>query len=149
MSCPVAAGIIALWLQAKPDLTRNDIMGILERTSRHPEETLEYPNNKYGYGEIDAYRGLLDILGATTIKEISQHEPCDARIWADNGQLHIVFTNIPQESVSVTIYTAGGSIVHQTSINRGQQKVTMPLPTLGKGIYVVQLGTSGSTLIRI
>jgi subtilisin family serine protease len=149
MSCPVVAGIIALWLQAKPDLTRDDIMGILQRTSRHPEEALSYPNNKYGYGEIDAYRGLLDILGVTAIKEISQHEPNDARIWADNGLLHLVFDNVPTKPVTVTIYTTGGSIVHQTTITTSQPNITMPLPILDKGIYIVQLGTSGSALIRI
>ena len=118
MACPVAAGVIALWLQANPNLTRDDIMGVLQRTSRHPEEDMDYPNNKYGYGEIDAYRGLLDILGITAIKEISQHEPHDARIWASNDLLHIVFDKVPT------------------------------LPTLSKGIYVVQLGEMGSSLIR-
>lgn len=149
MACPVAAGIIALWLQAKPDLTRNDIIGILERTSRHPEDELDYPNNKYGYGEIDAYRGLLDILGASTIKEISQHEPHDAMLWANDGQLHIIFDKVPVQPVNISIYTTGGVRTYQTSITADQQNVTLPLPTLTKGIYVVQLGDSGSTLIRI
>ena len=140
------AGIIALWLQAKPDLTREDIIGVLQRTCRHPEEDLAYPNNKYGYGEIDAYRGLLDILGVTAIKEISQHEPADARIWANNGLLHISFSDAPSTSVPVTIYTTGGSVVYQTSVTSSQQKVTLPLPTMTKGIYVVQI-PSGSSLI--
>jgi hypothetical protein len=124
-------------------------MGILQRTSRQPEEALSYPNSKYGYGEIDAYRGLLDILGVTAIKEISLHEPNDARIWADNGQLHIVFDNVPTTPVAVTIYTIGGAVVYGSSINTNDSHVVLPLPTLGKGIYVVQLGTSGSALIRI
>lgn len=149
MACPVAAGIIALWLQAKPDLTRDDIMGVLQRTSRQPEEALSYPNSKYGYGEIDAYRGLLDILGVTAIKEISQHEPSDARIWASDGLLHIVFDNVPTTPVAVTIYTTGGSVVDRSPINTNDNHVILPLPTLGKGIYVVQIGTSGSALIRI
>ena len=149
MACPVAAGIIALWLQAKPDLTRDDIMGVLQRTSRYPEEALSYPNNKYGYGEIDAYRGLLDILGVTAIREISQHEPSDARIWASDGLLHIVFDNVPTTPVAVTIYTTGGSVVDRSPINTNDNHVILPLPTLGKGIYVVQIGTSGSALIRI
>jgi subtilisin family serine protease len=149
MSTPVVAGIIALWLQAKPDLTRDDIMGVIQRTCRHPEEDLDYPNNKYGYGEIDAYRGLLDILGVTAIKEISQHEPSDARIWASDGLLHIVFDNVPTTPVAVTIYTTGGSVVDRSPINTNDNHVILPLPTLGKGIYVVQIGTSGSALIRI
>lgn len=148
MSCPVVAGVIALWLQAKPDLTREDIIGVLQRTCRHPEKDIDYPNNKYGYGEIDAYRGLLDILGITAIKEISQHEPHDARIWAQDGLLHIVFDHVPATPVSVSIYSTGGARVYQTSISAQQTDITLPLPTLSKGIYVVQLGNSGSTLIK-
>ena len=51
MSTPVVAGAIALWLEAKPTLTKEEIMGVLERTSRHPEPELSYPNNRYGYGK--------------------------------------------------------------------------------------------------
>lgn len=149
MSTPVVAGVIALWLEAKPDLTRDDIIGILQRTSRHPEEELSYPNNKYGYGDIDAYRGLLDILSAAGIKEISQHEPQDATIWAQDGLLHIVFDNVSDKPVTLSIYTTGGARVYQTCIDASQHEVTLPLPTLGKGIYIVQLGTLGSQLIRI
>ena len=148
MACPVAAGVIALWLQANPNLTRDDIIGVLQRTSRHPEEKLDYPNNKYGYGEIDAYRGLLDILGITAIKEISQHEPHEASIWAENGQLHISFAKVPNQPVAISIYTTGGARVYQSSINTMHSDVTLPLPTLSKGIYVVQLGEMGSSLIR-
>ena len=148
MSCPVVAGVIALWLQAKPDLTRDDIVGVLQRTCRHPEEGIDYPNNYYGYGEIDAYRGLLDILDVTAIKEISQHEPHDARIWAQDGLLHIVFDHVPTTPVAVSIYTTGGARVYQTSLSTQQKDVTLSLPTLSKGVYVVQLGEMGSTLIR-
>ena len=149
MACPVVAGTIALWLQAKPDLTRDDIIGIFSRTCRKPEAELDYPNNKYGYGEIDAYRGLLDILGITAIKEISQHEPHDAAIWAQEGLLHVVFDTIPEKPITLSIYSTAGTRIYQTSITTNQSDVTLPLPTFGKGIYVVQLGNLGSTLIRI
>ena len=67
MSAPAVGGAIALWLQACPTLSPADILGILARTSRHPEPALDYPNNRYGYGEIDVYAGLLDILGHSDI----------------------------------------------------------------------------------
>lgn len=149
MSTPVVAGIIALWLQAKPDLTRDDIMGIFQRTCHHPEEGLDYPNNKYGYGEIDAYRGLLDILGVTAVEEISQHEPQNATIWAQEELLHIVFNKIPDAAITLSIYSTAGTRIYQTSVTSNQQNVILPLPAIGKGIYVVQLGNLGSTLIRI
>lgn len=63
MSTPVVSGCIALWLQAKPDLTREEIIDIFAHTSRHYDPLIAYPNNCYGHGEIDAYRGLLYLLG--------------------------------------------------------------------------------------
>jgi hypothetical protein len=40
MACPVAAGTIALWLQANPKLTRQDILGVISRTANHPDPSL-------------------------------------------------------------------------------------------------------------
>jgi hypothetical protein len=91
----------------------------------------------------------LDILGITAIKEISQHEPNDATIWAQEGLLHIVFDTIPEKPITLSIYSTAGTRIYQTSITTNQSDVTLPLPTFGKGIYVVQLGNLGSTLIRI
>jgi hypothetical protein len=121
----------------------------MERTCRHPEEELTYPNNKYGYGEIDAYAGLLDILSMTDIKEISHHEPQDATIWAQNGMLHIKFDKTSDKPLTVSIYATSGACIYKTDISANQPNVTLPLPIISKGIYVVQLGNLGSTLIRI
>ena len=71
MSTPVVAGIIALWLQAKPDLTPQEAMDIIANTSRHPDETLEYPNSQYGYGEIDAAAGIRYLI-QTSVQEVHQ-----------------------------------------------------------------------------
>ena len=73
MSCPHAAGIIALWLQAKPSLTVNDIKSVLKETCVNDTWTTEVANipsgNKIqaGYGKIDALAGLKKILGTTAI----------------------------------------------------------------------------------
>ena len=152
MSTPVVAGAIALWLEAKPTLTKDDIMGILERTCRHPEADLTYPNNRYGYGEIDVYRGLLDILGVTGIKEISQHHPQTVSISFKDGLLHLQFSELPQQPVTLSIYSTGGVLHYQQRLSVKQQEITLPLPIKGKGVYVVQLtgepSVAGSQLIR-
>ena len=67
MSCPIAAGIIALWLQLCPQLTPSDIMEVIQATSRRYDPLLTYPSNEYGWGEIDA------LAGATYIQ---QHFDC-------------------------------------------------------------------------
>ncbi len=62
MSSPVVAGAIALWLQADPTLSPTDCLSIFAVTCTHHDPTLTYPNNLYGYGEIDVTAGLQEVL---------------------------------------------------------------------------------------
>lgn len=62
MSSPVVAGAIALWLQAYPRLTPQDCLNVFAKTCRHYDASLAYPNNLYGYGEIDVTAGLQEVL---------------------------------------------------------------------------------------
>ena len=154
MSTPVVAGTIALWLQAKPSLTPDDIRGILQRTCQHPDEQLSYPNNYYGYGEIDAYKGLLDILGITGIQELSHHQPQGVRVTARDGLLHLQFAQKPSEPVLLSIYATSGTLLHRQWLTPTTQDVTIPLPIKPHGIYAVQLtskdqAVTGSQLIRL
>ena len=62
MATPVVGGIVALWLQACPTLTREQALEAIAATSSHPDMSLDYPNNTYGYGFIDAEAGLQYVL---------------------------------------------------------------------------------------
>ena len=77
MSSPVVAGIIALWLQANPDLSPADILDIFAHTARHTDTSLSYPNSDYGYGEIDAYAGIQYILETMGIDPCAQSQTCN------------------------------------------------------------------------
>lgn len=58
MSCPVTAGIIALWLQAYPNLSVSEIRDVIEHTSIYPPEVSDIPTEQLGYGYIQAASGL-------------------------------------------------------------------------------------------
>lgn len=58
MACPVVAGIVALWLEECPTLTTDQIIDVIAHTSTHYDESLSYPNNQYGWGQIDAKAGI-------------------------------------------------------------------------------------------
>ncbi|MBR1499009.1 MAG: cation:proton antiporter [Bacteroidaceae bacterium] len=62
MACPIVAGIIAQWMEAIPTLTREQIIEAFQATCTHHDPLLSYPNNDYGYGEIDAEAGLEYLL---------------------------------------------------------------------------------------
>lgn len=123
MATPVVAGIIALWLQAKPDLTPDDIIEVFSRTCRQPDPTLTYPNNQYGYGEINAYQGLLDILGINHIEQIEGNSnldnPAYYRVYTMSGHLVRVIQG-GQPFTSMTLNLAPGVYVVQ-SVHEGQE----------------------------
>jgi len=154
MSTPVVAGIIALWLQAKPDLTPEDIHQVLRNSCHHPDTTLVYPNNFYGYGEIDAYRGLLEILGLSKVKEICLYQPQAVRVRSDNGGLRLLFDDVPHDSFDVKIYALSGACIYSERLRIDGTEAIIVLPMLCKGVYAVQIESvnqklRGSSLIRL
>ena len=154
MATPIVAGAIALWLQAQPWLTPDDVKGVLQRTSRHIDPSADYPNNKDGYGEIDVYKGLLDVLSLTGIEEIDSYQPREARFDVSHeGLLTISFNSPPAHQVQVALFATSGVKVLSTVVDSGQERAQVDLHSLPKGVYAVQLTTEdasikGSTLIR-
>lgn len=91
MSAPVVTGAIALWLQADPTLTPADCLEIFSKTCTHYDMSLSYPNNLYGYGQIDVAAGLREVLrrkalGINTIGQKKVSEQYDNRIYLLDGR---------------------------------------------------------------
>ena len=147
MSAPVVTGIIALWLQADPTLTPKQIKELFAKTATHPEEDETYPNNRYGYGVIDAYKGLCEILNLNTnIPNFSDRQPQRLKISVDNKKLML---NTDTE-VTVSIYSLNGHLQRRTTTDNG----VVDLSDLQPAVYAVQINSddpsaTGSTLIRL
>ena len=62
MSAPIVAGTIALWLQANPSLSVNDVREILKYSARQDEYVKPADRQRWGAGKLDAYAGLLHVL---------------------------------------------------------------------------------------
>lgn len=91
MSTPVVTGAIALWLQADPTLTPADCLDIFAKTCTHYDASLSYPNNLYGYGQIDVAAGLREVLrrkalGINTVGQKKVSEQYDNRIYLLDGR---------------------------------------------------------------
>ena len=146
MSAPVVAGVIALWLQAKPDLTPEEVRQVLSRCCRQPDASLAYPNNLYGYGEIDAYRGLLEILGLSKVEGLSMHQSRHVLVRPVGSSLRLAFDVIPQSPVTVKVYDLSGSCIYTERKKVNSTEMTIDLPSVPKGVYAVQIATADQNL---
>lgn len=140
MATPVVAGVIALWLQAKPDLSPEEVMTTLSLTSRQPDPALTYPNNSYGYGEIDAYLGLLHILGVSQVETISHHQPRLLQCRMENGRIRLDYGDVPTAPLTVSLYSLKGLVLHQCQVAPGV--TTLPMPQLTSGLFVIQTNSN-------
>lgn len=62
MASPYVAGTIALWLEADPTLTLDDVRDILSFTAIRDEAVLKADPVQAGAGKLDAYAGLKEVL---------------------------------------------------------------------------------------
>ena len=113
MSCPHVAGIVALWMQAKPSLTANEILSVMKETcinDKYTTDPSKIPSGntvQTGYGKIDCLAGLKKILGTTAIERIiadenqmapSELKAVDAPVFDLKGQ------QVPKSQKGVVIY---------------------------------------------
>ena len=155
MATPAVAGAIALWLQAKPDLTPEEVMEVIGKTSLHPDSTLSYPNNEYGHGQIDVYAGLLELLHLTRIEDISTHQPARVTIRpAQDRRVRIAFDAAPAHDFMVSVYSADGRKLLARRLAGGSRVYELDLSCCLAGVYAVQVNggskdTTGSSLVRL
>lgn len=147
MSTPVSAGIVALWLQAARDkgkkLTSADIKEIAAKTSDNDEFTQAKPE-RFGSGKLNAYKGLLYVLGLydpSGISTVSTHQPAGATFRVSGD---LLYADGVADGTPASLYNLQGVLVSQTTVEGG----AISLAGLQKGVYAVQLGSLGSTLIR-
>lgn len=167
MATPVAAGIVALWLQAASesgiDLTVNDVKEIMEATAINDTYTTTGANaSHFGKGKIDALAGIQYILGSTP-------KPATPTIIADPTTLTFVAKADEQKSrtfdilselltddVSVTLTDANNVFsIDKTTITKAESEegatVTVSFRSATAGTYTgeVTLSSEGAEPVTI
>lgn len=140
MAAPAAAGVIALWLQACPTLTRDQVLQTIYATSLRDSFVQDAVNGSAS-GKIDAYAGLKYVLenfadpSAVSPPEITRlmvrylgagQAECVVPFGCDGGTLEV--------------YTLQGSLLQRTPFTGGSFRLQLP-----RGAYIVKAVTPRAT----
>jgi len=146
MSSPVVGGIIALWLEANPKLTPQDVLGVISRTSKALDVGTGEKDNYDGYGQIDAYAGLLDVLGLSGIRAIDSRHTA-SRTWLTGSTLHVDLGQVADKPFTARLFDVSGRLLHTLHFDAGQQQYSASV-SLPDGLLIVQL-PDGSTILKV
>lgn len=153
MATPMVSGIIALWLEACPTLTPEQIIEVIKKTGRKDDHTGEADdqgwNYRSGYGKIDAYEGLKEVLNIKAgINEMLNSEaPVTLQKSFDDWK--VLFNN-DESFADIRIYTTGGNLVKSEYIPspRCGQETVISLDGFAPGVYLFKIQTTASTMTR-
>lgn len=142
MASPYVAGSVALWLQANPTLTPQQVKEIFNHTAIQGDDYMEkgqtFPNNTWGYGRINVIGGLMAVIGQTEGVNDTQVADQMFRITTDRtARTATFFYAEGSGSPQVTVYNTLGQKVHATQLTRNGE--TVSLSSLPHGIYVFKL----------
>ncbi len=142
MSSPFAAGTIALWLQANPDLTGKDLKDIVISTASAPATE---PNNpQWGHGLLDAAAGLAKARELAHIDNVYQSASSDARSISIKkiGMDAFSFSWGSKSLSGCRIIDMSGREVKRQHTASNQPSVTIDCADLKDAIYIAEITAS-------
>ena len=151
MSTPFVTGVIALWYQANPNLTHEQIMTIIKETAINDEFTAQEGQNAWGYGKINPYEGLKRALKLASTDGINDMQNSEAPVsfHKGNNAWRILF-NTNESSASIRVTDLNGRLVAQQTLEqpkRGEETV-VSLESLPAGVYLINVTTTKANITR-
>ena len=140
MASPFVAGVVATWLQANPGLTPEDVVSILQKTSRRDSFTGDnLPTYLWGYGKLDAYEGIKEsLLCGTGIETGLADAP--HMIVCDGHDVRIVM-GYADSDIHMQLYNMQGECVASSAAGSASagEELTFALPGAANGIYIFKM----------
>lgn len=155
MASPAVTGILALWLEANPKLTYEDVLTIFKETARRDKTTGDADetgwNARSGYGKIDAYEGLkkaLEMANQSGINEMQNTEK-PVSFMKNSDEWKVLFNN-NETYAQLEVVSMNGQVVYNKRIEaprRGQEEL-INLQNLTPGVYVLHVNTLAGSITR-
>jgi len=147
MSSPYCAGVVASWLEAKPDLTYDEILDVFRHTSRLDKYTgkTNIPDNTWGYGKLNAYDGLLYLLGykddlneAAEQKMIGYVRDNIAHVAGLSGDVNLRVVDMTGKTVYAMSYS---------DMTMGEE-IEVDMNNMADGVYIISVNDNNLKVIK-
>lgn len=155
MATPAVTGIIALWLEANPKLTYENILDIMKTTGRRDSHVGTVDTNNWnatwGFGKIDAYNGLkkaLEMKGQSGIEETLNSE-APVTIQKNHNEWRVLFNN-NESFATLQVFNTNGQLVSSEYVDAprcGTERV-VNLSNFAPGVYLFKVSTTASSTTR-
>ena len=137
---PVLTGVIALMFEADPSLTATRIKTILQETARADNFTGEVPNTTWGYGKLDAYAALSEVIRIVNTEEFEASlsaqikvtpQPFSENVWIERP------LSATQKN-QVFLFDAQGQQIQSIIWEQGATQLQLSLHQLPAGLYILK-----------
>ncbi len=145
MASPLVTGTLALWLEANPKLTPEDVRDILQKTAINDNYTgnvAEKGSNTWGCGKIDAYAGLLAAINTVSGTEEMSRAEAGIRVSLDTDRKNLVLHfPIEDNEVRIQVFHVSGTMVAEQPAGDiiSGQAMTLPVSSWESGMYVLKV----------
>ncbi len=140
MSSPFVAGVMALWLQADPNLTMDEVKSVIKETAIHNSFTEKAPE-RWGMGRIAPLAGLKKVLDMGGIDAVGADDPAEKLIIEALGgkQFNLFVANM--DGFKANLYNMQGA--QMASVAASGDSATLDASALEAGIYLLEITGNG------
>lgn len=135
MSGPAAAGVVALMLQANPQLTAAQVKDILKKTARQDDKTGAIPttgSTEWGWGKVTATAAVKEAVKLVSVVEVTNNP--EIAVYPNPVREVLRISNQNQELYQVKIFSIDGRLVKEANV-----RDALNVADIANGTYILYL----------